>query len=128
MARSRFSGPIRSTAGYEVGSGTTNTVVIDSAGAISAGGGTKITKIMVYTPSLTPSSVAAATTDEQTFTVTGLATTDKVIVNGPAPTAGTGIVNARVSATNTLAIAFANVTAGALTPAAGKYTVIAIRS
>lgn len=92
------------------------------------GGGTAVTKIAVYAPSLTPTSVAAATTAEQTFTVTGLTTADKVIINGPAVTAGTGIVNARVSAANTLAITFANVTAGALTPAAGTYAVVAIRS
>lgn len=108
-------------------------VDVDNLGAAGAdtltvGVGTAVTKIAVYTPSLTPSSVAAATTAEQTFTVNGLAVGDKVIVNGPAPTAGTGIVNARVSAANTLAITFANVTAEALTPAAGTYTVIAIRS
>ncbi len=107
---------------------TTSTEQSSFPKSVAFGGGTPITKIAVYTPSLTPSSVAAATTAEQTFTVNGLAVGDKVIVNGPAPTAGTGIVNARVSAANTLAIAFANVTAGALTPAAGTYTVIAISS
>lgn len=107
--------------------------VVDAAGnatltSVAAGGGTPITKIVVYTPTLTPAGVAATTTAEQTFTVSGLTTDDKVIVNGPAPTAGTGIVNARVSATNTLAITFANVTAGALTPTSGPYKVIAFRS
>lgn len=90
--------------------------------------GTPLTQVVVYTPSLTPAAVLPATTAEQTFTVTGLATSDKVIVNGPAPTAGTGIVNVRVSAANTLAITFMNATIGALTPTAGTYTVIAIRS
>lgn len=107
---------------------TTSTEQFSIPKPIAFGNGTPITKIAVYTPTLTPASVAAATTAEQTFTVNGLAVGDKVIVNGPAPTAGTGIVNARVSAADTLAITFANVTAGALTPAAGTYTVIAIRS
>jgi hypothetical protein len=99
-----------------------------SCTTLAVGGGTMITDIAVYPVSLTPASVGAATTAEQTFTVTGLATNDKVFVNGPAPTAGTGIVGARVSAANTLAITFANVTAAALTPAAGTYTILAIRS
>lgn len=129
MGRTRFSGPIRSTGGFEVGSGSNNITVINSAGAIIPGGeGTPITQISVYTPSLTPTSVAAATTAEQTFTVPGLTTADKIIVNGPAPVAGTGIVNARVSAENTLAITFINTTAAAVTPAAGTYTIIAFRS
>jgi len=38
MARSRFSGPIRSTGGYEVGTGSTNTEVIGSDGKVSANG------------------------------------------------------------------------------------------
>lgn len=109
--------------------GTTNLDTLELKDGLKvAAGSTTITKITVYTPSLTPASVTAATTAEQTFTVTGLATTDKVVVNGPAPTAGTGIVGARVSAANTLAITFVNATAGALTPAAGTYSVTAFRN
>lgn len=90
--------------------------------------GTPITQIEVYAPSLTPASVGAATVAEQTFTVTGLTTADKVIVNGPALGNATGIAGARVSAADTLAVRFVNPTAGALTPAAGTYSVIAFRS
>lgn len=104
---------------------TTGNQTVDT---ITVGGGTAVTKIAVYTATLTSTSVAAATTAEQTFTVNGLTTTDKVIVNGPTPTAGTGIVNARVSAANTLAITFINTTEAAATPATGTYTIIAIRS
>ncbi len=78
-----------------------------------------------YSPTLTPASVAADTTAEQTFTVTGLATTNSVVVNGPAPTAGTGIVNARVSAANTLALTFVNATAAAVVPTSGTYNILA---
>ncbi len=77
----------------------------------------------VYSESLTPVSVAADTSAEQTFTVSGLVTGQAVVVNGPAPTDGTGIVNARVSAADTLAITFANFTAAALTPASGTYLI-----
>lgn len=105
--------------------GQTTPVDVD---ALAISGGTDITKIAVYAPSLTPASVAAATSAEQTFTVNGLTTADKVVVNGPSVTAGTGIVGARVSAANTLAITFMNATAAALTPTAGTYNIIAIRS
>lgn len=76
-----------------------------------------------YSETLTPVAVAADTSAEQTFTVTGLVTGQTVVVNGPAPTAGTGIVNARVSAANTLALTFANFTAASLTPTSGTYLV-----
>ena len=81
------------------------------------------------TASSCPASCNALTSAEQTFTVTGLTTADKVIVNIPASmTAGIGLVGARVSAADTLALLFMNCTAGALTPTSGTYTVVAIRS
>lgn len=86
-----------------------------------------LTQIAVFAPTLTPSSVPAASAPEQMFTVPGLTTADRVILNGPAPN-GCPPVHARVSALNTLAVTFANPTAGALTPAAGTYTIIALRS
>jgi hypothetical protein len=97
-------------------------------GGVQVGSGTNITKMVVYTPSFGPVSVAAQSTLDQPFAVTGLTTADKVIVNGPAPTPGTGIVNVRVSAADQLMITFINTTAGALTPANGTYSIIAIRS
>ena len=96
--------------------------------SLALGGGTVVSKIVVYVAALTPSSVAANISSEQTFTVTGLTTADKVFVNGPAPVAGTGIVNCRVSATNTLALTFINTTSGSLAPTAGNYIVVAVRS
>lgn len=67
-----------------------------------------------------PVAVAANTSAEQTFTVAGLAVGDVVFVNKPTAQAGLGIVGARVSAANTLAITFANNTAGAITPTASE--------
>lgn len=95
---------------------------------LQVGGGTSISKIRTYAASLTPAAVAANTSAEETFTVAGLTTADKVTVNGPAPTAGTGIVNARVSAADTLALTFGNFTAGSLTPTSGTYLIVAVRS
>jgi hypothetical protein len=92
-------------------------------------GGTTITQIRVFTPSLTPASVAANTTATQTFTVTGLAPgNDTVFVNPPSVVNGLGLCECRVSGTNQLALTWVNATAGALTPASGNYRVVAIRS
>lgn len=77
-------------------------------------------------PTLTPAAVAANTSAEQTFTVAGLTTSDIVVVKPPGLTPGTGIVGTRVSGADTLAIAFANFTAGSLTPVSGTYTVTVV--
>lgn len=79
---------------------------------------------MLLTPTLSPISVAPNTTAEQTFTVAGLQIGDFVNVNKPTNQAGLGITNCRVSALNTLAIAFSNATAATITPTASEvYTV-----
>lgn len=70
--------------------------------------------------SLSPGAVAANTTAEQTFTVNGLAVGDAMFVNKPTAQAGLGIVGARVSAANTLAITFSNNTGLAITPTAAE--------
>jgi hypothetical protein len=102
---------------------------IGTAGWRIGSGGTDLTQVKVYTQTITPASVAANTTAEQTFTVTGLTTADTVEFNpGAAPTAGTGIVGWRVSAADTLAVTYINATAGALTPASGTARIVAIRS
>lgn len=74
------------------------------------------------------SSVSANTTSEQTFTVTGLATTDVIIsVNKPTHQAGLGIVNARVSAVDTIAITYMNTTGGGITPTSETYEIVVVR-
>jgi hypothetical protein len=72
-------------------------------------------------------SVAANTTSEQTFTVVGLQVTDIVYVSKPTHHVGLGIVNCRVSATDTLAITFMNCTGGAINPGSETYLVASIR-
>jgi hypothetical protein len=76
---------------------------------------------------LTAEQVSANTTEEQTFTVTGLITSDIIIVQKPTHQAGLGIVNARVSAANTLAITYMNATASPITPTSEEYTILALR-
>lgn len=78
----------------------------------------------IIQPSLTPVPVAANTSAEQNFTIPGLNVGDFADVNcNAAMTAGLGIVNARVSAANTITLQFANSTGGSLTPTAGAYNI-----
>ncbi|MFQ5661529.1 MAG: hypothetical protein ACE5GZ_14020 [Gammaproteobacteria bacterium] len=84
-------------------------------------------KTNTYSVTFDPGSVAANTTSEQTVTVKGLNTQDIVMVNKPTHTAGLGIVGARVSATNTLAITFMNTSGSAIDPGSEKYTVFSVR-
>lgn len=70
---------------------------------------------------LSPASVAANTTAEQTFTFPGLLATDVIAgVSKPTAQAGLGVVGFRVSAANTLAITFSNNTASPIVPTASE--------
>ncbi len=75
---------------------------------------------------LSPASVANATSAEQTFTVQGLQVGDFINVSKPTTQAGLGIVNSRVSAANTLAITFMNTTAATITPTASEVYTVAV--
>lgn len=79
--------------------------------------------LLLYSASIAPASVAAATTAEQTFTVTGLISGTPVWINKPSWTNGLGIAGVRVSATNTLAITFINSTSAAIVPPAESYLI-----
>lgn len=116
---------------YDVGIGFN--VFVAASGSPSLTGlkvgasGTSVSQVRIYTPSITPTITSAAIqTVQQTSTVTGLATTDKIYVMGPVPTSLCPMTNARVSATNTLQLDFSVMTAAACTPAAGTYTVYAV--
>jgi hypothetical protein len=86
--------------------------------------GTKpVGPLKLYTPTLTPASVAANVCAEQTFTVTGLKAGTAVWVNKPSFTTGIGIAGVRVSAADTLAINFYNGTSAAIVPPAEAYLV-----
>jgi len=76
-----------------------------------------------------PAAVAANTTAERSFTITGLLAGDFVLaVNMPMSQAGLGICGARVSGANTLAVTFSNDTANSITPTATKvYNVVVLR-
>ena len=82
----------------------------------------------VFRQTLDPASVAAATSAEQTFSVPGLRVGDMVQVQKPAASAGVGVVGARVSAANTLAVTFMNATAAPVDPGSEQYLVFWFRA
>lgn len=84
-------------------------------------------RVQTYTATLDPTTVGANNTSEQTFSVPGLATTDIVTVNKPSHDAGLGIVGARVSAQDTLAITFMNTTGAGIDPPEEDYFIVAVR-
>ena len=89
------------------------------SGGVS-GVGTAAGALTTYSSTQSPSSVATITTAEQSITVTGVLSTDMVIINKPTSQAGLGLCAGRVSAANTVKLVFANVSAGTLTPTASE--------
>ena len=85
-----------------------------------------INDILTTSQALTPAATATITSAEQTFTVTGLTTSMNVLSVKPAvaQTAGLGLCQARVTATDTLGLTFVNPTAGSLTAVASTYTIV----
>lgn len=81
-----------------------------------------------YSPTLTPTAVAANSESVQTFTVSGLIVPYAVTLSPPASMAGLGIMWVRVSASNTLEVGFRNFTAGSLTPPSGTWRITAARN
>ena len=79
--------------------------------------------LKTVTATLTPTSVAANTTVEQTFTVNGINANMQIYVNKPTFTTGLGIGGYRVSAANTVAITYVNNTSAAIVPPSESYTI-----
>lgn len=114
-------------------SGTTATPVVsvdDTTGLKVGESGGGLSKLSVFTATVNPASVAANTSAEQTFTVTGVAAGD-VVVSATKPsafTAGCGLTGARVSAANTVALTFMNTSAGAIDEASETWTFVVARA
>lgn len=113
MGRSTFSGPVKSTAGIEVGSD-----------------GTTITKILKGTVSVDPGSIAAGASADVAVTITGAATGDVVVMNPPAAglTADLLIAGVRVSAADTVSIRLSNQSAAPIDELAGTWSYLIIKS
>lgn len=107
-----------STGAFTAGASTLGAT---TATTLNIGSSTTITASTVYSPSITPTAVAANVCADQTFTVTGLATTDDLTALNPPSALGSISAHGYASATNTLTIHFCNVTAGSITPPAGVY-------
>ncbi len=106
----------------------TNNLTVNGSFTLGASG-TPLTQMRVYTPTLNPGSVPASSAVEQTYTVTGLAVGDIVTINKPSQTGNCIIGNVRVSATDTLAVTWANPGAiVACDPPSETYIVMAVRS
>jgi len=103
-------------------------VILNPAGGgVTIGGGTAIKLVKIYTPTLDPASIPMLSTAEETYTVTGLAATDTVVVVKPTHTSGVGIIGARAG-TDQLILTWINVTGGAVDPPSETYTVLAFRT
>jgi hypothetical protein len=79
--------------------------------------------LMIYNQAVNATTCAANTSVEATTTVAGLVVSSSVLVNKPSLTPGIMIVNARVSAANTLAIQYANLTSTAIVVPSEVYTI-----
>lgn len=89
----------------------------------------RVPRFTIYTSTIDPASVAANTTSEQTFTVTGLSTSDIVLAaQKPTHTAGFSVSGARVSAANTLALQFMNVTGSSIDAPSETYSIVVVRN
>lgn len=87
-----------------------------------------IRNVFTLSVPIATASVGANTTVERTFTVIGLEPLfDTVFVNKPSHQAGLGIVNARVSADDTLALTFMNNTGGGIVPTTESYLLFVVR-
>lgn len=87
-------------------------------------GATVIRGLPFISQALTPTTVPAASTIEQQFTVPGLRVGEVVQVNKPSAQATLNIVGCRVVAANTLGITYSNVSATtATTPVSETYTI-----
>jgi len=115
---------------------STGTVTVIGNGTSSSAApagftGGSAAQIQNYSQTLNPTAMTALTgsdqrafSAEQTFTVTGLATGQTTFVNGPAPTALCPPTHTRVSAANTLAVSFLQLTTAVCTPATGVYQIV----
>lgn len=112
MAQSSFSGPVKSDAGFIIGSsGSTLSVALSG------------------TVSINPASLAAGASADESVTISGVAVNDRVILNPPTAglTAGLHITGVWVSAANTVKVRLYNSTGGAIDEAAGTWSYLVIR-
>lgn len=124
IVNARASGPNQVAIQFENLTGAAITPTASETYLFASASGFQPAPVMdVFTQTLTPVSVAANTSAEQTFTVPGLIAGGKVAVTKPSVTTGLSLGGARISAANTLALNFANNTAAAITPPVEAYQI-----
>jgi len=96
---------------------TASTLAVGSSGSV-------VKKIASATASVDLPNILAATTGSATFTLTGAAAGDVVVVNPPVLTAGIVFAGAAVTAADTVTVYAANVTAAAINNAAATFTYV----
>ena len=113
MSRSTFSGPVRSTNGFEFGTS-----------------GTQITYMKKGTVSVNPSSLTTGTGELLSVTLTGAVVGDAISIHPPAAGLTTGllIAQAYVSAADTVIIQIWNPTAGTINEGAADWIYTLTRS
>jgi hypothetical protein len=113
MGRSTFSGPVKSTNGFEVGSS-----------------GTQLSLIKKGTVSVTVSALAAAAEEDITLSISDAVAGDIVILTPPNAAAETGLAKLLewVSASGSVKLRVGNVSGSSLTGSTADWNYILIRS
>lgn len=84
-------------------------------------------RIDLYTVEVAPAEVSANTTEEQTFTLTGIELNDFVIAIKPTHQAGLGLIQTRVSDVDEIKITYMNATNSGITPTTEDYRFLILR-
>lgn len=84
-------------------------------------------KTQTFSATINPTLVSANSESTQTFTVAGLTTKDIITVNKPSRTAGLDIVQAWVSAADTVSITFQNTTGSGIDSGSETYLIMSTR-
>jgi hypothetical protein len=94
------------------------------ANGTGSGAWTSPKGVIEFTAVLTPASIGANTTVEQSFTFTGILTTDKLMhVVKPTYQTNLGIVGARIISNNTVGITYIHIGGSSITPTSETYSV-----
>ena len=93
-----------------------------TAGTLAVGAGTVVKKIVSATASVDLPSINGQATGSQTFTVTGAAVGDVVVVNPPSLTSGLAFAGAAVTAADTVTVYAVNATGSPINNAAATFT------
>lgn len=93
-----------------------------TVGTLTVGGGTLVKKVTKGTASVDLPSITDGATGSATFTVTGAAVGDVIVVNPPALTTGLAFAGAAVTGANTVTVYAVNASAAPINEAAATFT------